>query len=63
MCIVNRSQTEVCFSPDVICCGSLGSKYQLTNTAKFQETMRVMGMGGGGLPQEEQYVTVVLVLP
>ena len=28
---VNRRQIEVCFSPDVILCGWLGSKYQLTN--------------------------------
>ena len=27
----NRRQTEVCHSPDVILCGWLGSKYQLTN--------------------------------
>ena len=27
---VNRKQTEVCFSPNVILCGWLGSKYQLT---------------------------------
>ena len=30
-CRVNRRQIEVCFSPDVICCGWLGSEYQLTN--------------------------------
>ena len=28
---VNRRQIEVCFSPDVILCGWLGSKHQLTN--------------------------------
>ena len=28
---VNKRQIEVCFSPDVILCGWLGSKYQLTN--------------------------------
>ena len=26
--IINRGQLEVCFSPDVICCGWLGLKYQ-----------------------------------
>ena len=31
VCTVNRRQIEVCFSPDVIRCGWLGSKYQLTN--------------------------------
>ena len=30
MCMVNRRQIGVCFSPDVIRCGWLGSKYQLT---------------------------------
>ena len=30
VCRVNRRQIEVCFSPDVIHCGWLGSKYQLT---------------------------------
>ena len=28
---VNKRQIEVCFSPDVILCGWLGSNYQLTN--------------------------------
>ena len=32
---VNRRQIEVCFSPDVILCGWLGSKYQLTNSVVF----------------------------
>ena len=31
MTCVNRRQIEICFSPDVILCGCLGSKCQLTN--------------------------------
>ena len=31
---VNGRQSEVCFSPDEILCGWLGSKYQLTNYEK-----------------------------
>ena len=32
---VDRRQTDVCFSPDVILCGWLDSKYQLTNELSF----------------------------
>ena len=31
VCKVNRRLIEVCFGPDVISCGWLGSRYQLTN--------------------------------
>ena len=31
VCRVDKRQFEVCFSPDVIRCGLLGSKYRLTN--------------------------------
>ena len=33
VCRVNRRQTEVCFSPDIILCGWLGSKHQLTHSS------------------------------
>ena len=32
---VNRRQSEVCFSPDVILRGWLGSKYQVTNSSQW----------------------------
>ena len=42
VCRVNRRQIEVGLSPDVIRCGWLGSKYQLTNCKNL--LMHVVGM-------------------
>ena len=35
-CVLSKRQIEVCFSHDVILCGWLGSKYQLTNSVNAE---------------------------
>ena len=57
MCRVKRRQIEVCFSPNVILCGRLGSKYQLSDL--LSPNMRISHSAGGHTP-ETIYQTLTL---